>query len=593
MKKLTMVAAVAVAAAIGTATLAACGGKKLGADKFKISDYAHSLTSVYAKNNLEDYADTLYVNDAYTTVTKKNYTNINYLNGNFATVYDGKTYAFYDVEKDVELFSGLCTSVEIKYVSGNRYGFNYYSMVTKNADGAEHDYSVKYAGPDGNLLTQEAFGANSYNSTNNIRFNYEKSYINDDGDIYEYFKMRYESQSSGDEVVKYYSLTKDDEGKFVFEGVSEQDVENAETEFEYKAGSQLGLIKHDLDVAKDYPSNSYKNIKYTVEGGLTQTYTYYNGNSKLSSLSITDGEIVAYVGDYVYFVEKEYVSVDAEKGYNLEINAGNGTIVKSIVKLYRYDFMKGRGLKEIDMKDYVVLAGQALYNYSTGEFDAIIVGAYKKVNGIAVASDKPYMLVLNKNGKVIADLSGTNIYNLNNLGFYKLNDNRYLAGCYILDGDCSVVAQLPNGNSYVWAEKRLIKCGNNMLVDYDGKVVIEPADGTLYFYGDVACTNSGTIYSKVNPSGIEFDEVVSVNTSLGETVSVSNGIIVKKSPVVGSNRYNYTIYDLNGTEIGSISNVAQNSIAFNKMGSKLVASHVPVVTDLAEGKTDYVSYIIG
>lgn len=607
MKKLKAIAAVALAAVAGAATLTACSGKNLGADKFKIADYAHPLNSVYAQNHLTDYADSQYVNDAYTGMIKKNYASVSAVSSSGNNVFanarvetkDGQTtttsYTFYDVRNDRELFTGLYTAVEYNYFSSGHYGsLDYYTLVRKSlVDGG---YNIQYAGPDGRLLTYEIFSSYSYYYANDINLRYFSSYKDGDGTWLDFFKMTYTPDSGTEEVVKYFCYSKDADGEMIWKEVTEEALEEPETESDsdYKAGTQLGLTKVKIDANnEDYPVNNYKGIEYTVEGGSTKTYTFYKNNSKLSSISVADGDIIGYVGDYVYYTEREYVSADATKGYNFEVNAGEGTVIKVNVKLYRYNFIKDKGLKEIKMDDYVIIDGQELYNYSSKKFDAFIAGAYKTVNGVAVATSNPSLVVLNEKGKVIADLSGTEIYNLNGLNIYKLANNRFLAGSSILDSKSKVVAHIPF-SATVWAEKQLIYCSNNMFIDYNGKVVIEPAPGRLYFYGDAAYSSSDDkIHNLTNPSGVELKDVISINEENGEVAYISGGLIIKRTPVKsGLTAYNYTIYNLSGEQLGVIENVTSPTLDFKPLGGKLVASGITVLTNFDNFETQQVSLII-
>lgn len=609
MKKLKAVAAVALAAVAGAATLTACSGKNLGADKFKIADYAHPLNSVYAQNHLTDYADSQYVNDAYTGMIKKNYASVSAVSssGNNvfvnATVERGSTttYTFYDLKNDTELFYNLYSSVNSNSFYSPHYGTLYYYTLARKSDTV--GYYKQYAGPDGKLLTYEMFDTGSYYSSD-IYLNYETGYKNEDGTWLDYFKMTY-STSTGSEYTKYFCYSEDEDGEMTWNTVTTTALEKTDSHSEYKEGEQLGLPKTKISAnTDDYPVNNYKGIEYTVEGGSTKTYTFYKNNSKLSSISVADGDIIGYVGDYVYYTEREYVSADATKGYNFEVNAGEGTVIKVNVKLYRYNFIKDKGLKEIKMDDYVIIDGQELYNYSSKKFDAFIAGAYKTVNGVAVATSNPSLVVLNEKGKVIADLSGTEIYNLNGLDIYKLANNRFLAGSSILDSKSKVVAHIPF-SATVWSEKQLIYCSNNMFIDYNGKVVIEPASGRLYFYGDVAYNSyDGKIYTLKNHSGTDVKDIITINYADNERAWVDEGVIIKETPynsvsgfVQSTTLYTYTFYDLTGIMLGSIEylyNTTTSSTKFtiNKIGGKLVISTY-VLVDYVTGARTAATYIIG
>lgn len=612
MKKFKALAAVALVAAVGTVAFAACtknddagtGGLK---GSFNIANYAHPLDSEYAKNHLSDYSNTSYVNKAYTYAAEKNYASISTISySDFVTArvetkdqQTGNTittYTLYDIKNDKELITGLEYGPNSHRV-GSHYNITYYDFpknVETVTDSGYTSTSIYYmfVGPDGKPITDELF---KYSS--DLRVAFETSYKDENGIWLDFFKISHATNSGGAEVVKYYCYSENN-GEISWKEVSRDALEapQIDDDSDYKAGTQLGLTKQKIMTSADYPSHNYEGIEYTVEGSLTQTYTYYKNGNKLSSISVTQGDIIGYLGDYVYYMEAELVSVDATGGYNLEVNTGN-TVIKTNARLYRYDFIHGKDLKEVSMGDYVVLDAQMLYNYSTGKFDTLVAQACKKVNGVAVASTNYSLIVINEKGEVAADLSGTNLGNLSSFNVYKLNENRYLTGSYILDGKCNTVAQSPYSMT-VWAEKNLLRCSNNMFLDYDGKVVIEPISGTFRFYGDAACADyDNKIYSIANPSGVELKDIISVNESKGESAYIESGVIVKQTSVIYAGMteraYTYTIYDLTGKQLGSIKNTTSSTLSLSTMSGKLVASGITVLTDPpASSETRQVSLII-
>lgn len=615
MKKFKTLAAVALAAAVSAVAFAACtknddagtGGLK---GSFNIANYAHPLDSEYAKNHLSDYSNTSYVNKAYTYAAEKNYASISTISySDFVTArvettdqLTGKTvtsYTLYDIKNDKELITGLEYGVNWHRAYGSHYTITYYDLprTEKYAVDPGGIYVTggtvyQFAGPDGTLITEELL-----ESSFDLNFTSETSYKDENGIWLEFFKISYTPSSGGAEVVKYFCYSENN-GEMSWEEVSRDALEapQLDDDSDYKAGTQLGLTKQKIITSADYPSHNYEGIEYTVEGGLTKTYTYYKNGGKLSSIGVTQGDIIGYAGDYVYYIEAELVSVDATDGYNLEVNTGS-TVIKTNARLYRYDFIHGKDLKEVSMGDYVVLDAQMLYNYSTGKFDALVAQACKKVNGVAVASSNYSLIVINEKGEVAADLSGTNLGNLSSFNVYKLNENRYLTGSYILDGKCNTIAQSPYSVT-VWAEKSLLRCSNNMFLDYDGKVVIEPISGTFRFYGDAACADyDNKIYSIANPSGVELKDVISVDESKGEWAYIESGVIVKQTSVqyagIIGKAYTYTIYDLTGKQLGSIKNTTFSTLSLSTMSGKLVASGITVLTNPpASAETRQVSLII-
>lgn len=597
MKKAKIVAAIVLAAAVSTTTLAAaCGKNDSGNTKqgkeFSLANYAHALDSAYAKKYGTDYSKI--TNAAFTKVTKKNYTAVQSLGGGFvrATVKttDGTTYTLYDVKNDKELFTG-CNTITSNRISGSSYSFYYYVLGKLN--NSVNEYQI--VGPNGKLVVNKTFTSAE---ASYINFSYQTGYTDEDNTRYEFFRLTYrEYEDNGfdyETVEKYFSYSFDKEGEIVWNVVTEDDLEKP-VNSDYKAGSQLGLKKVKLGNSEIFPS-SWDGITWTVEGYASKTYTFYKGDTKTSSFSIENGEMIGMVGNYVYFSEVVPVSAEATEGYNHEYT-DNGATIKENWTLYRFDFVRGEKPQEVKT-DYVASAEDAssLYNYSAKEFDRLFVTATKKVNGVAVESDssKEYRLVVDEDFNISADLSAKSV---SSTRVYKLKDNRYLAGSNIVDGDFNVVATLPGSYVTVWAEQGLLVCSNNMLVDFDGKVAVEPSNGSLSFYGDAAYNSyAHKIYSKKNPSGIKIDKLIAVNEDKGETVEYDNGVLVKKTPVAntdtGLTTYTYTVYDLNGKQLGKIENLTTGSASFDTIGGKLVLTAY-VYTNVTTYATESVCWIVG
>ena len=609
MKKAKIVAAIVLAAAVGTtAFVAACGNDDKGGHtkqgkEFNLADYAHALDSAYAEDHLTDYSANN-VREGYSKATKKNYKYMSYLSGNFldVTVESGSSlsHTFYDLKNDKELFSGYYSINSDNYYGGY-YNVYYYILVKEKNDG----YEYSYVGPDGKLLTSYKFAREYYSHyPDDLYWSVRNSYTDENNNRVEIYSISYYDTTKNEGVVKYFSYSKED-NKMVWKEVSEDAINAPEKDSEYSAGTQLGLIKEELADSDYYPGSNWDGIEYTVEGNLAETYTYYKKGTKISSLSLgVNAEVICYVGNYVYYSETVPVSADATDGYNYEMIVNNVT-TKGNYTLYRYDFINGAKAAEEVKTDYIVVSeATQLYNYASKSFDKVAVSAIKKENGIAIvnALSSYYSLILDDDFNLSADVSGKSV---SSAKVYKLKDNRYLAGSSIVDGDLNIVAQLP-GSATVWAEKNLIVTyvsgAGTMLVDYDGKVVIEPSSGSLTFYGDVAYnSNTGKLYSKSNPSGIELDKVVTVDATKGETVEWGNGVLVKtaykeitSSDSYVSGTYTYTIYDLTGKSLLTISNASlSGSINVNPIGGKLLVSAY-VHTDINSSSNSETNYwVIG
>ena len=559
MKKVKVAAAMILATAVGVATLTACSEGSLDASKFKIANYAHSLDSTFAKVKRVDYSETNNVNNAVKTFTKLNsFDSISDYYGKHLIVKTGEKYALYDAEENRIIHN------EYYSISGTRASYVNIFIMRKTSGG-----KYQFAGPDGALLTSKSFDSNYVDVSlmgqaqavtgTEKRINYYKITLGNEGQTVLYFSM-----------TSYYD--REDKWESVTEAQAKEAIGN-----KYAVGTQLGLVTEKIDVNNNlYPVNNYEGIEYSTEGSeLKTTYTYYRNGEKLSSVTVTMGEIVGYVGDYVYYYEMEPVKADATKGYNFEMTAV--ATVKANISLYRYNIIKGGGKMAVDMGGYVIspdVFSMSLYNYSTDKVDALVVPAIKKVGGVAVASGaisssdltilNSSMIVLNSSGKAIADLSGTNLTSLN---VYTLEEGKYLAGNYIIDEKLNTVAELP-GNPCIWAEKQLIATNvsgyGDMLVNYGGKVVLEPKT-SLTFYGDTALGYDGKVYSLAGTEAKEIEDIVTCAD--GETLTAnSDGFLVKSSYNSSNSSYTLTLYTLTGSRIATIQGCTSRNIYIDNCG---------------------------
>lgn len=585
MKKVRVAAAMVLAVAVGAATLTACSDGNLDASKFKISNYAHSLDSVYSKVNRTDYADNA-VNKEVRTFTKlTGFDTISESYGKYIKVRVDDNYSLYDAEANRIIYNNYNYISRIYPADFNIY-FNIY--VLQKTSGGKY----QFAGPDGALLTNKSFDSN-YISVSSMGL--AQSVTGTEESI-SYYKITLGNEG---QTALYFSMTSYYDKEDKWESVTEAQAKEAIGE-KYTVGTQLGLDTEKIDVNNElYPVNNYQGIEYSKEGSeIKTTYTYYKNGEKLSSVTVNMGEIVGYVGDYVYYYEMELAKSDATKGYNFEMTAV--ATVKANISLYRYNFIKGGGKMAVDMGGYVIspdVSAMSLYNYSTDKIDAIVVPAIRKVGGVAVASGtfsssgnftivNSSLIVLNSSGKAIADLSGTNLSSLN---VYKLEEGKYLAGNYILDEKLNTVAKLP-GTSSVWAEKQLISTYvygyGNMLVNYNGKVVMEPKT-SLTFYGDTALGSDGKVYSITDTEAKEIEKIVSCSD--GEILTVNSGFLVKSAYDSSSSSYTLTMYTLKGNRIVTINNCTDNSIYVSSYGEAKIFR----VTIRENSSIKYVYYKLG
>ena len=648
MKKAKIVASIVLAAALGTTMFAAACGKKeeepvpeVGKE-FKLAEYVHPLDSEFVKEKLldgEDYGDRDNVHDAFSALTKLDYADVEVLNdSNFAKVKtvtekdegpDEVTYGLYDLKAGKEVVSGY-DHIEVKPVYGYYNNFKCFAL----GKIVDEDMEFELMGPDGSIFKGVKLTAAEVHS---ITISIKNYYRDKDKTEFDFLTMTYtqldDEGEEVDQVKAFLCYAVDVDGEFTFKVVkNEEDTEDPVPESDYPAGSLLGVKKEPLNEHEEYITDSnWKGVSVSVEGSYAKKYTFYKNDNQISSVELNNGELVGYVGDYMYYYEISSVSSEATEGYNVEYAYGS-SVLKSNYKLYRFDFVKNEEPEEVET-DYVVVSDYtSLYNYTTKTFDKLLVSAVKKENGIANISrnSREYTLVLDDEFKVSADLSakGVSVANL-----IKLKDGRYLTDNLIVDDDLNVVAEIPEGlNVTVWAEKSLLVCEYNedlgsygtratMLVDFDGKVLVEPSTviswsdypssrvGLLEFYGDVAYNPAtGKLYSAANPSGIAVDKLVKADEEKGEEVGYALGLIFKYVPVeheVGEGDdaetvYTYTVsfYDLSGKLIGTIANVAVNTdYGYPELEADVVFGKLfvegSVYTDVEKGETATGYWLVG
>ena len=576
MKKAKIAAAVVLAAAVSAASFAAaCGsgsgaGVKVDGKKFNVDDYAHALDSAYSVNYRTDFADRNVFN-AYSTVARKNFVEMNSLgNGLVDTVVSTKdsstgtnklTHTIYDIKNNRELFSGLS---RIQPESAGR--LDYYKIFTVQTgssvlQGDTTSTDFRLMGPNGNLLINQSFPENTTLTVSQVRADYEG--VND---IY-YFKVSYKyvPVTSGTSTTtpkpvegeRYFSYSEDSKGNITINEVGETEANDSD----YKAGKQIGVEKIKFDT--DELTTTWDGFKFSVERGGTgfSTYTFYKDNEVTGSV-VVEGDPF-FVGNYLYYTSVVSVSSEAKDGYNYEYTEGDVTI-KENHTLYRYNFVKGaKGVEEVKT-DYIVTSVRGtMYNYSTQAIDRVVVKANKKIDGVVVDGEntKEYVLIMDDNFKVSMDISGKD---LTTTKIFKLKEDRYLVGDYIIDGNFNTVSQLPYGAT-VWADKELILTYANgygyLFVDFDGKVVVEPSSAMAVYGGAAYSASDKKVYSESNPAGKKLEDIVRIIEDEGETLTCVGGAIIKRSIVKattagGASTYTLTVYDLSGKSVGTISGLA-------------------------------------
>ena len=626
MKKVKVIASLVLAAALGTTVFAAAcdNGKE---KSFKLEDYAHSLNSAFAEEHLKDYSEE-HVKDAFTSVVKKSFVNLTPLGNGFAdatvetkattTAAAKTTHTFYDVKNYKELYTGLkgISPVGITYSdsssSSQEEVFNYYILIgektTQSGSQSTTSDTYKYVAPDGQIIPMQGDPAPTEISLSIIN-----KYDDEDDNTLYFVKLAYTyttgsgTTSKVNSVEKFYCYYVDEDEEIHWNSVDE-DATETPVDSDYKTGAQLGLEKVNLVEAlsdcEEFPESNYDGIEFTCDSvGKYATYTFYKDGEKLSSVAV-EGE-ACFVGNYLYYYDVQPVSSEATEGYNYVKESksllGETFETKENWTLYRYDFVNGAKEAEAVECDYIVTdVHGTLYNYTEKVFDKLAVTAHRKVNGVVYENDstKDYVLVLDDRFGVSADLTATN---LRGTEVYKLKDDRYLAGNYILDGELNTIVKLNSAS--VWSEKNVIATTiydqNNgyktLFIDYDGKVVIEPSNVTT-FYGDKAYSN-GKVYSQSQPAGIKPEKLVEANRENGETVYVVDGVIfmvtsIKRTATAGpSQYYTVTIYDLSGEMLYTVNGVKDFDTPAN-IGGKVVVK-ASVYADLTKNDSETCYYVIG
>lgn len=588
MKKRNVAMAIVLAAAVGTASLAACGGNKNKGGEFNLSDYAAPLTLEAIQQSC--LTNQSFYSEAFTKIAKKDFTGITDFGGFYnslavVTVKDGEntTYSLYDLKQDKVLFSS-CTNIQRKYA-----GSMAYYMLTETAN---EETTYRFVGPDGKLLVNKSFkDQNSFTLTTADEYQGGDYYVNGcRATIYQAEYAADEAQSDNKTLIYFASYTDEDENQ-VWVGVMQNEISDendSDREDDCFGLEKMKFLPEGAEAA--YPGNDIDDYYITLDGqtdGLVNgTIKFYNGKDEnTATYTIENGMYLGesfpiLCGDYFFMYEEEAVSPSATKGYNKETVNSFGLSEKTNYTYYRLNY-KEDGKKEKLESEYIINAAYPLYNYKEKKFDKFYAECYKMEKGVAFIGEatRTYKLVLDENFNVCADFTSKTFVPY---GLIKLADDRYFSEVdspVIFYQDGGVAAQLPDDQYYIWQEENLlVSSSTGMAVDYDGYVVIEPIthsyiSSSVKYYGDSAYYN-GKIYNRNNRTGCEYDVLIQPNE--GEEVNCSDGVIYKKTPVKDTDgeqikSYTYTVYDLKGEVLGVIENVA-NTLTFSLHGDMLVVT---------------------
>ncbi len=428
-------------------------------------------------------------------------------------------------------------------------------LVLESAESEPTTYRLAY--PTGEMVTSATFDSRSFSTSN--------GYYTVDGTSKRYYSVTYQTNTS--EETAYVAFV---DG--AWKKLTEADIQPQQTSDDYQVGEFLGVVKTPLveinGDEEDYPDYIYKDYSYTAEGESSSAinYTLYKGSEKLDSMMVFGGtsNVLGVVGKYFYYYESRPVSAEANSGYNFETSAYGQTEKYNMI-LHRYSITEKKD--EVVNTNYIFMVGRnsgTLYNYSTNDFDRIVVTAYPKTNGVAIVSSgaPTYTLILDEDARVSFDMTGKNVSSR----FYKLSDDRYFTGRTILDKESNTVATIPYSNATIWEEQSLILCGNYsnfIAVDYDGKVAI--VGDTSNAQNIVVCGNSivvtkynydRVVYSKSSPNGKTLDEIMG-----GTDYSTFDNCPLIYTTAEQNDTYTISFYNFIGTKVGEFKTANNNAFS--------------------------------
>ncbi len=515
-----------VAAVIGTALV---GTMAFGLTACKDSDKS-SHGSLGTTNELNiadyatDYADSYYANetskDGYTAVKMLIESNSNNYGDNQMVVPKDGRYAVYDLRSEKYILSDLLDRPQSDYIGG----LNVWK-VTSSTDKATY-----YAEDGTEILANGNYRYLSASSMGTV-------YVGNDTEASRVYKI------TGTEVVnpetykaveKYVKCVVDEKTNIAkYSTIDRKDIKIYDGE--EAAGTVHNGAYSVYDDNEDYPvEGDAADYKYIQVGN---KLTFYKGSDKKGTVDIKNGELLAFVGNYLYYYEQIPVTEDGAY-YNVRTvshfySGSNGVTtldMKFDYSLYKYDFVND-STTEVKT-DVVVTRMTAIYNYTSKSYDAAVIGGVRMTDGVAatVNYSAGYNYVdevtyfTDSNLKVGYDMTG--IFS-GAPSFYKIADDRYLIGSsYIVDGNFNVIMR---GVTGVYKDAGLVgftSSKNNKLgfADYDGKVVLSPEYNNYY-------------------DNMECGGVIKATNAYGETVLLTkSGVTVNISDITKDTSKNVNIY---------------------------------------------------
>ena len=332
--------------------------------------------------------------------------------------------------------------------------------------------------------------------------------------------------------------------------------------------SKVFLPFNKSDIGEIYEQNDGFLSSYTVAMETTTTRganVYFKTGNKVTVLKLKPNLANAiYVDGKILYSTVTDVEFDAEDGYNLihkdGINVFNDK--KQNVKTFSFDIKSGK-TKELDLQ-YIITNYTPLYNRSSNKYDAVLVSAIKKNDGVAIYESNIDLinLIIDKDGKAGYQFEGMPV---GNFDIIKLNDSRILlSNGYIVDSKGKIV-------SY---PGRIDSIGDNFItvfdgskygaIDFDGKTVLPFVYDNLDFVGGGAYTAVSSIGSVStqklvtisNPDGIEITNALnladgeSIDTSVLDDFTYLGLIPTLKNFSDGDIKgYDFTLYSFSGEQV--------------------------------------------
>ena len=345
------------------------------------------------------------------------------------------------------------------------------------------------------------------------------------------------------------------------------------------------------DIGEIYEQNDGFLSSYTVAMETTTTRganVYFKTGNKVTVLKLKPNLANAiYVDGKILYSTVTDVEFDAEDGYNLihkdGINVFNDK--KQNVKTFSFDIKSGK-TKELDLQ-YIITNYTPLYNRSSNKYDAVLVSAIKKNDGVAIyESDIDLInLIIDKDGKAGYQFEGMPA---GNFDIIKLNDSRILlSNGYIVDNKGKTVS-FPGKIESIGDNFITVSDGSKYgAIDFDGKTVLPFVYDNLDFVGGGAYTAVSSIGSVStqklvtisNPDGIEITNALnladgeSIDTSVLDDFTYLGLIPTLKNFSDGDIKgYDFTLYSFSGEQVKTmrVTDSVDCTLAFSYNGVSLV-----------------------